>query len=86
MTPQQTPFTGKEVRKVLSASVRALVEFYDAFNSRDIVNLSENWAQTGDIAMDNPLGGITRGWAGIKAVYERIFSGPARVYVEFYNK
>lgn len=86
MTPQQTPITGKEVRKGLSASVRALVEFYDAFNSRDIVKLSENWAQTWDIAMANPLGGITRGRAGIKAVYERIFSGPVRVYVELYNK
>lgn len=35
--------------------------------------------------MDNPLGGITRGWEEIQAVYERIFNGSAKVYVEFYD-
>ena len=35
--------------------------------------------------MDNPLGGIKRGWDEIKAVYELIFSGPAQVSVEFYD-
>lgn len=35
--------------------------------------------------MDNPLGGIKRGWEEIKSIYERIFNGPARVYVEFYD-
>ncbi len=85
MMPEQKPVTGREERKGLPASLRALSEFYDAFNSRDLVKMSDNWAQTGDVAMDNPLGGIKRGWEEIKAVYERIFSGPARVYVEFYD-
>ena len=35
--------------------------------------------------MDNPLGGIKRGWPEIRAVYERIFSGPGRVEVEFHD-
>jgi len=35
--------------------------------------------------MDNPLGGIKRGWSEIKSVYERIFNGQAKVYVEFYD-
>ncbi len=47
--------------------------------------MSRNWAQTHEIAMDNPLGGIKRGWEEIRAVYERIFNGPAKVYVEFYD-
>lgn len=85
MIPEQTPVTGREERKGLPAPLRALSEFYDAFNSRNLEKMSQNWAQTENIAMDNPLGGIKRGWDEIKAVYERIFNGPARVYVEFYD-
>lgn len=47
--------------------------------------MSENWAQSDEIAMDNPLGGIKRGWTEIQNVYERIFNGSAEVYVEFYD-
>ena len=47
--------------------------------------LSQNWMQSEDSAMDNPLGGIKRGWSSIQSVYERIFNGPAKVYVEFYD-
>jgi ketosteroid isomerase-like protein len=35
--------------------------------------------------MSNPIGGIRRGWAEISGVYERIFNGPASVYVEFHD-
>jgi hypothetical protein len=35
--------------------------------------------------MHNPLGGIMRGWPEIRGVYERLFSGPARVRVEFFD-
>ena len=35
--------------------------------------------------MNNPLGGIKRGWNEIQAVYERIFHGQTRVYVELYD-
>lgn len=47
--------------------------------------MSENWVQSDNIAMDNPLGGIKRGWTEIKQVYERIFNGPAEVYVEYFD-
>ena len=47
--------------------------------------MSENWWQSDDIAMDNPLGGIKRGWEEIHPVYERIFNGPAEVYVEYFD-
>ena len=85
MKPEQTSITGQEKKESLPVPLRAVSEFYDAFNTRNLVKMSENWAQTEDIAMDNPVGGIKRGWEEIRAVYERIFSGPARVYVEFYD-
>lgn len=85
MIPEQTPITGKEDKKKFSGPMRALIEFYDAFNNRDMDKMSKNWAQTDEIAMDNPLGGIKRGWDEIRVVYERIFNGPAKVYVELYD-
>jgi ketosteroid isomerase-like protein len=47
--------------------------------------MEKNWANSEEIAMDNPLGGIKRGWEEIRPVYERIFNGPAEVYVEYYD-
>ena len=85
MKPEQTPITGKEDKADLKGPLLALVEFYEAFNNRDMDKMSKNWAQTDETAMDNPLGGIKRGWEEIKAVYKRIFNGPAKVYVEFYD-
>jgi ketosteroid isomerase-like protein len=85
MKPEQSPITGQEDRSKLTAPLRALSDFYDAFNSRNLEKMSQSWAQIEDIAMDNPLGGIKRGWEEIRAVYERIFSGPAKVHVEFYD-
>lgn len=85
MIPEQTPITGREDKKELSAPLQALSEFYDAFNSQNLEKMSQNWAQSDEIAMDNPAGGIKRGWSEIKAVYERIFSWSAQVYVEFYD-
>lgn len=85
MKPEQMPITGKENKKDLALPLRALSEFYDAFNSRDLRKMTKNWAQTDEVVMDNPLGGIKRGWEEIRSVYERIFNGTARVYVEFYD-
>ncbi len=85
MIAEQRPVTGAESKKALPGPVRSLSEFYHAFNAGDLEAMSRNWAQTNEIAMDNPLGGIKRGWEEIRAVYERIFNGPAKVYVEFYD-
>ena len=63
----------------------ALVEFYKAFNGRDFELMQKNWLNNEEIAMDNPLGGIKRGWDEIKSIYSRIFTGQAKVYVEFYD-
>ncbi len=85
MKAEQTPITGNEDRADLKGPLLALVDFYNAFNNRDMDKMSKNWAQTDEIAMDNPIGGIKRGWNEIRSVYERIFTGPAKVYVEFYD-
>ncbi|MCA1979355.1 MAG: nuclear transport factor 2 family protein [Thiobacillus sp.] len=63
----------------------ALEAFYAAFNGRDLALMEQNWAPTDDIALDNPLGGIRRGWNEIRPLYERVFGGAARVYVEFHD-
>lgn len=85
MQPVQEAITGKEKQEGSPSPYNALVQFYAAFNSADMQMMSENWAQSNDIAMDNPLGGIKRGWAEIQQVYERIFNGPAKVYVEYFD-
>lgn len=79
------PITGEENMGNLTEPFQALVQFYRAFNNRDLTLMSNNWEQSQEIAMDNPLGGIRRGWNEIKEVYEKIFNGPARVYVEFFD-
>ena len=88
MSMQQTPvapITGRETLGKLDEPIHALAEFYRAFNERDLGLMAENWANSADVAMDNPLGGIMRGWQQIQSVYERIFQGKARVQVEFYD-
>lgn len=85
MYPVQKAITGKENQGDLTSPYEVLVQFYCAFNSRNMQMMTENWAQSEDAAMDNPLGGIKRSWTEIRSVYERIFSGPVQVYVEFYD-
>lgn len=76
---------GDEEQTYLTPALRALAQFYAAFNGRDLEAMARNWETSDEIAMDNPLGGIKRGWNKIRGVYERLFSGPARVYVEFHD-
>ncbi|MEJ2689574.1 MAG: nuclear transport factor 2 family protein [Deltaproteobacteria bacterium] len=83
--PIQIPITGKEDQGDLSQPFQALAQFYHAFNTGDLEEMSRNWEQSDNIAMDNPLGGIKRGWAEVADVYKRIFDGPAEVYVEYYD-
>lgn len=83
--PTQTPITGKEDQGDLTLPYQVLVQFYQAFNTGDLGIMSQNWEQSEDIVMDNPLGGIKRGWKEISGIYERIFSGSAEVYVEYYD-
>ena len=79
------PINGTSCPDQVSTPVEALQEFYYAFNSGDLEVMAINWASGSNIVMSNPLGGIKRGWDEIGAVYQRIFNGPANVYVEFYD-
>jgi ketosteroid isomerase-like protein len=83
--PIETPITGREELGQLDQPIQALAQFYRAFNDRDLGLMAENWENSAGVAMDNPLGGIRRGWAEIRSVYERIFTGAARVQVEFHD-
>lgn len=88
MTPIQEAITGKNfttTKEETSKIHGALAQFYKAFNTGDIKLMQENWHNDINIAMDNPLGGIKRGWDEIQTVYERIFNGKAQVYVEFWD-
>ncbi len=62
MKLEQTPNTGKEDKSGLTEPMKALSEFYEAFNNRNLEKIAKNWSQTDDIVMSNPLGGIKRGW------------------------
>lgn len=78
--------TGNEAKNINTTEpVSALIDFYHAFNSRDLELMSNNWEQSDEASMSNPLGDIKRGWDAIKEVYSSLFHGNARVYVEFYN-
>lgn len=81
----EEPITGRETIADPGEPVYALAQFYRAFNTRDLALMAENWASADDIAMDNPLGGIARGWPAVRAIYERLFTGRARVAVGFHE-
>jgi hypothetical protein len=85
MRPTQISVTGEEAQNDLSRPEQALAQFYRAFNSRDLALMKENWLQSDDASMDNPLGGVKRGWAEIETVYRNVFESSVRVVVEFYD-
>ena len=47
--------------------------------------MEQNWDVSDDPVMDDPLGGIKRGWSEISGVYERLFRGAHRYHCEFYD-
>jgi len=83
-SPIQTPVTGAE-HAPAGEPFAALVGFYRAFNGRDLALMEQNWDAGEDVSMDNPLGGIRRGWTEIRAVYDHIFGAQASVHVEFHD-
>lgn len=65
--------------------LKSVVLFYKAFNQRDLDLMQKVWLSGEASSMNNPVGGIMRGWDNIKVVYRKIFNGKAKVYVEFYD-
>ncbi len=85
MLTEQTPITGKEDPQKLSPPLAALAAFYAAFNRRDLEKMAQVWAHSDEAVLDNPVGGVRRGWDAIRAVYAGIFNSPAEVSVEFFD-
>jgi ketosteroid isomerase-like protein len=83
--PVQDAITGNEELHDFTEPLHALAQFYRALNARDIALMEQNWDNTGQAAMDNPLGGIKRSWAEIKPVYERLFRVGGSYHFEFYD-
>ena len=79
------PISGKEQKESLTPQMRALSEFYQALNGRDMDLMAQNWVQTDEAVMDNPVGGIKRGWNEIREVYELVFGGAGTFWFEFYD-
>ena len=81
-----TPVTGMETDgSRLDTPANALAAFYRAFNQRDAALMRRVWLTGDEPSMDNPIGGIRRGWEEIEAGYRKLFDGPAKVYVEFFD-
>lgn len=86
ITQADSPFiNGQQAITDDDSAHAALVRFYAAFNGRDMPAMKANWLNTEAASMSNPLGGVKRGWDEISSVYQAIFNGRARVYVEFYD-
>jgi len=67
----------------LQGAVAALESFYAAFNGRDLELLGQVWGDGPLVQLNNPLGGILRGQAAIRALYGRVLGGNVRVWVAF---
>jgi ketosteroid isomerase-like protein len=79
----ESAITGNELVEA-GTPLGALSEFYQAFNNRNLDLMRRNWDQE-ECVLDNPLGGIRRGWQEIEPLYQRIFTGSAQVKVAFYD-
>jgi hypothetical protein len=85
MSSDLTEITGAETRAGDGSPFDALVDFYRAFNAGDLNGLAANWADGDTPSMDNPIGGIRRGWPAIREGYLRLFGGPVTVQVTFHD-
>jgi ketosteroid isomerase-like protein len=63
----------------------ALESFYYSFNKGSIEVFRKVWLDDPLIRLNNPLGGIVEGLNRVSEVYDRIFNGPASVWVELYD-
>ena len=84
-SPIQTPVTGAEDTSDQRQAAHALAQFYRALNARDLRLMQENWSNSAEAVMDNPLGGIKRGWTEIKTIYERLFASAGAYRFEFHD-
>lgn len=85
MVSTYAEITGNEAKSSDRTPMDALIDFYRSFNSADLVALEQVWAPDDAPSMDNPIGGIRRGWSSISEGYSKLFDGPAEVQVAFHD-
>lgn len=73
------------LEEIKNPELKILSKFYKAFNEGDMPLMKQVWLNSNEASMNNPLGGIMRSWKEIESVYNKIFNGDAKVYVEFYD-
>jgi ketosteroid isomerase-like protein len=64
-------------------ALAALETFYYALNNKDLETLVAGWADDPLVQLNNPVGGILRGRAAVRELYERVFAGTLNVQVTF---
>ena len=84
-SPMIAVLTGREDPIDPREPLGALCEFYQAFNGLDLALMERNWVLSDEAFLAHPLGGIRRGWADIRELYERIFRAPARISLELHD-
>jgi hypothetical protein len=77
--------TGNEPKAGNGDPLDALIDFYSAFNTADMPALEAIWVEGEAPSMDNPIGGIRRGWGAIAEGYSKLFEGHAKVQVTFHD-
>lgn len=80
-----TEIDGSETKSGDGGPLDALIEFYLAFNAADLAGLGSVWLDGSTPSMDNPIGGIRRGWTQIAEGYAKLFDGRAKVDVTFHD-
>ncbi|TCL71322.1 nuclear transport factor 2 family protein [Rhizobium sp. BK251] len=85
MAEHPSEITGAETKAGDGSALDALIEFYRAFNAGDIAGLAAIWEDGDAPSMDNPIGGIRRGWDAIREGYLNLFGGSAKVQVTFHD-
>ncbi|MEK7315071.1 MAG: nuclear transport factor 2 family protein [Candidatus Eisenbacteria bacterium] len=76
---------GESLAPTVAGARAALETFYYAFNNQLPDLLNEVWSTRGPVQLNNPLGGVLRNPQDIQALYARLLTSEARVWVEFYD-
>jgi len=84
MQQQITVLNGLET-EIESAALKTVNLFYKAFNSKNLMLMQQVWLNNSSASMDNPIGGIRRGWEDIRMGYKKLFQGKLHIQVEFYD-
>ena len=85
LTPNPRIINGYGDTSELSVPELAIYGFYKAFNEKNMAAITKIWANTEDNTIENPAGGIRRGWSDLKWAYEKVLGSQAKISAEFYD-